>query len=203
MHCGPRRWKREAAALAMETGTPPRRDAGASAAQALFTTARLGPHITPRPCATKRVAGQPAAFRHTPRTPLRHRAACAGLRTRLDDRVCRAAGARVRTRGVGLHGDASPARGRRRLLRPRHAGRVAAQRDARAQGLDRGSAVRGMSTLVGAEILTEEARAFVTRLHRELNPMRLELLARRQERQRELDAGAPPAFLPGTSATRG
>ena len=33
-----------------------------------------------------------------------------------------------------------------------------------------------MNTLVGAEILTEEARAFVTRLHRELNPVRLELL---------------------------
>ncbi len=59
-----------------------------------------------------------------------------------------------------------------------------------------------MSTLVGAEILTEEARAFVTRLHRELNPVRLELLARRQERQRELDAGALPGFLTKTRGIR-
>jgi malate synthase len=59
-----------------------------------------------------------------------------------------------------------------------------------------------VSTLVGAEILTEDARAFVTRLHRELNPVRLELLERRQERQRELDAGALPGFLPETRAIR-
>jgi malate synthase len=59
-----------------------------------------------------------------------------------------------------------------------------------------------VSTLVGAEILTEEARAFVTRLHRELNPVRLELLARRQERQRELDDGALPGFLPETRGIR-
>ncbi|HWX08935.1 MAG TPA: hypothetical protein VNY33_03065, partial [Gaiellaceae bacterium] len=59
-----------------------------------------------------------------------------------------------------------------------------------------------MSTLVGEEILTEEARAFVTRLHRELNPTRLELLERRHERQRELDAGANPGFLAETRAIR-
>ncbi|HEV7134705.1 MAG TPA: malate synthase A [Gaiellaceae bacterium] len=59
-----------------------------------------------------------------------------------------------------------------------------------------------MSTLAGTEILTEEARAFVTRLHRELNPTRLELLARRAERQRELDAGVLPGFLPETQALR-
>ena len=43
-------------------------------------------------------------------------------------RVRRAAGARVRARGARLHGDAPPARGRRRLLRPRHAGGLAATR---------------------------------------------------------------------------
>ena len=54
----------------------------------------------------------------------------------------RAAGARVRARGGGLHGDAPPARGRRRLLRPRRAGRLGRRElDARAQGLDRGGAV--------------------------------------------------------------
>ena len=62
-----------------------------------------------------------------------------GLRRRLDERVRRAAGARVRARGVGLHRDAASARGGRRLLRPRHAGGVAGQRDARAQGIDGGA----------------------------------------------------------------
>ena len=52
------------------------------------------------------------------------------------------------------------------------------------------------------EILTMEAHAFVTRLHRELNPNRLELLARRHERQEELDAGANPHFLSETRAVR-
>jgi malate synthase len=59
-----------------------------------------------------------------------------------------------------------------------------------------------VSTAVGEEILTEEARAFVTRLHRELNPTRLELLGRRQERQRSLDAGVNPGFLPETRHIR-
>jgi malate synthase len=59
-----------------------------------------------------------------------------------------------------------------------------------------------VSTAVGEEILTAEARAFVTRLHRELNPTRLELLERRQERQRELDGGANPGFLAETRAIR-
>jgi malate synthase len=53
-----------------------------------------------------------------------------------------------------------------------------------------------------AEILTPEALAFVELLDRELRPRRRELLARRTERQRELDAGARPDFLAGTSAVR-
>ncbi|MHB8470905.1 MAG: malate synthase A [Gaiellaceae bacterium] len=52
------------------------------------------------------------------------------------------------------------------------------------------------------EILTVEARAFVTRLHRELGPRRLELLGRRAQRQRELDEGALPGFLPETQHVR-
>ena len=51
-------------------------------------------------------------------------------------------------------------------------------------------------------VLTREALDFVGRLHRELNPMRLELLERRHERQRALDAGALPGFLPETRAIR-
>ncbi len=116
-------------------------------------------------------------------------------------RVRAAAGAGVRDGGVRLHRDAPPARGRRRLLRPRHAGRLARQRDARAQGLDRGGAVREGARArvsVAEETLSREGLAFVERLHRELNPRRLELLEARQERQLRLDAGENPGFLAET-----
>ena len=59
-----------------------------------------------------------------------------------------------------------------------------------------------MSSAVGEEILTTEALAFVERLQRELNPRRLELLRRRQERQVELDAGVNPRFLAETREIR-
>ena len=52
------------------------------------------------------------------------------------------------------------------------------------------------------DILSPAALAFVARLHRELNPVRLELLERRRERQAELDAGAIPDFLSTTSGVR-
>jgi malate synthase len=51
-------------------------------------------------------------------------------------------------------------------------------------------------------VLTQEALDFVGRLHRELNPTRLELLGLRHERQRALDAGALPGFLPETREIR-
>jgi len=51
-------------------------------------------------------------------------------------------------------------------------------------------------------VLSPEALAFVERLHRELNPTRLRLLERRRERQRELDAGVNPRFLPETRELR-
>jgi malate synthase len=53
-----------------------------------------------------------------------------------------------------------------------------------------------------AEILTPEALAFVELLQRELGPRRRELLERRVERQRELDGGARPNFLPETKDVR-
>jgi malate synthase len=53
-----------------------------------------------------------------------------------------------------------------------------------------------------SDVLSREALAFVERLHRELNPTRLELLERRQERQRELDGGANPTFLAETRGVR-
>jgi malate synthase len=54
----------------------------------------------------------------------------------------------------------------------------------------------------GEEVLTPDALAFVARLHRELDPRRLELLERRRERQEELDRGALPGFLRDTRAIR-
>ena len=51
-------------------------------------------------------------------------------------------------------------------------------------------------------ILNERALALVAHLHRQFNPRRLELLARRHQRQAELDAGRLPGFLPETAAIR-
>ncbi|HZS25336.1 MAG TPA: malate synthase A [Gaiellaceae bacterium] len=59
-----------------------------------------------------------------------------------------------------------------------------------------------MSATLGAEGLSEEALELVERLHRELNPRRLELLEARHERQAELDAGVDPGFLPHTHGIR-
>ncbi|HET7707416.1 MAG TPA: malate synthase A, partial [Thermoanaerobaculia bacterium] len=52
------------------------------------------------------------------------------------------------------------------------------------------------------EILTPEAVRFVEMLHREFNPRREELLARREERKKRLDAGELPDFLPDTREIR-
>ena len=52
------------------------------------------------------------------------------------------------------------------------------------------------------DILSSEALEFVAGLHRELNPTRTALLARRAERQRSFDTGALPDFLPETAAVR-
>jgi malate synthase len=52
------------------------------------------------------------------------------------------------------------------------------------------------------DVLTPDAREFVARLHRELNPTRLQLLERRHERQRSLDAGERPDFLADTRQIR-
>ena len=52
------------------------------------------------------------------------------------------------------------------------------------------------------EILTPEALAFVAKLQRAFNARRLELLAKRQERQKQFDAGALPDFLEETKHIR-
>jgi malate synthase len=54
----------------------------------------------------------------------------------------------------------------------------------------------------GDEILTEEALAFVAGLERAFGPRRAELLQARHERQRRLDAGELPDFLPETREIR-
>jgi malate synthase len=53
-----------------------------------------------------------------------------------------------------------------------------------------------------ANILTTEALSFVALLHREFNPARERLLARRAERQSALDAGEQPDFLESTRKIR-
>jgi malate synthase len=58
-----------------------------------------------------------------------------------------------------------------------------------------------VSTVV-EDTLSREGLAFVERLHRELNPRRLELLDARQERQLRLDAGENPGFLAETREIR-
>ncbi len=52
------------------------------------------------------------------------------------------------------------------------------------------------------EILTPQALAFVERLEREFGERRRALLARRRERQRELDGGYQPDWLPATAVVR-
>src|SRR5262245_60606483 len=53
-----------------------------------------------------------------------------------------------------------------------------------------------------AEILTPEALAFVEKLCREFEPTRQKLLAKRVERQTEIDAGAMPDFSAATKHIR-
>jgi malate synthase len=62
--------------------------------------------------------------------------------------------------------------------------------------------VTGRVTAPFSEILTPEALDFVARLHRDFEPRRQELLARREARQREFDSGRSPDFLPETRQVR-
>src|SRR6266545_3712598 len=51
-------------------------------------------------------------------------------------------------------------------------------------------------------ILTREAADFLSMLHREFNPRREELLARRERVKREIDGGKLPDFLSETKSIR-
>src|SRR5207247_1439647 len=53
-----------------------------------------------------------------------------------------------------------------------------------------------------AQLLTMDAMSFLMKLVREFEPTRAKLLARRVERQQEIDAGAMPDFLAATKSIR-
>jgi malate synthase len=65
-----------------------------------------------------------------------------------------------------------------------------------------GIEIRGPVTAAFAEILTPAALQFLAKMSRRFGGRRQELLARRVERQRELDAGRFPDFLPETAEIR-
>ncbi|MEP7085348.1 MAG: malate synthase A, partial [Betaproteobacteria bacterium] len=65
-----------------------------------------------------------------------------------------------------------------------------------------GIQIRGPITADYSEILTPEAVAFVAKLQRAFGARRTELLARRAARQKQLDAGILPDFLPETAGIR-
>lgn len=62
--------------------------------------------------------------------------------------------------------------------------------------------IRGEITPEFAQILTPEALTFIATLQRAFNDRRLELLERRAARQKEIDGGAMPDFLPETAGIR-
>ncbi|HEY5899740.1 MAG TPA: malate synthase A [Burkholderiales bacterium] len=62
--------------------------------------------------------------------------------------------------------------------------------------------VTGRVTAPFAEILSSEALDFLAKLHREFEPRRQELLARRAARQKEFDGGGLPDFLAETRGVR-
>ncbi|MCU1262296.1 MAG: malate synthase [Bryobacterales bacterium] len=59
-----------------------------------------------------------------------------------------------------------------------------------------------MSSSAQEQILTPEAIEFITALSRKFEPTRQKILARRVERQSEIDAGNLPHFLPETASVR-
>ena len=65
-----------------------------------------------------------------------------------------------------------------------------------------GMQVHGPITQDYARILTAEALAFLVKLHRNFDARRRELLARRVQRQKEIDSGKLPDFLLETKAIR-
>ncbi|HZU98153.1 MAG TPA: malate synthase A, partial [Planctomycetota bacterium] len=54
----------------------------------------------------------------------------------------------------------------------------------------------------GLRVLTKEALAFIEELHRTFEPRRREVLAAREARQKDIDQGKLPSFLPETESVR-
>jgi malate synthase len=65
-----------------------------------------------------------------------------------------------------------------------------------------GVEVRAPVGAASADVLSSDALAFLAKLHRSFDERRHELLARRAERQRAIDAGTLPDFLPQTRDVR-
>jgi malate synthase len=65
-----------------------------------------------------------------------------------------------------------------------------------------GVTVQRTMTPQSKEILTEDALSFVAKLSRRFNHRRMELLEAREERQKEIDNGKMPDFLPETKKIR-
>ncbi|MGM0555811.1 MAG: malate synthase A [Myxococcota bacterium] len=65
-----------------------------------------------------------------------------------------------------------------------------------------GVEVTGEVTDAYAEILTEDAVAFIATLHREFNTRRIQLLQKRSERDQEIQNGEMPGFLESTKDIR-
>ena len=65
-----------------------------------------------------------------------------------------------------------------------------------------GLEIKGNVTNEFAEVLTPQAMELVVALHRKFNERRKELLAKRQERQKDIDNGVLPDFLPETKEIR-
>ena len=65
-----------------------------------------------------------------------------------------------------------------------------------------GMQVLGPITQDYASILTGDALAFLVKLHRNFDARRIELLARRVQRQKEIDSGKLPDFLVETKPIR-
>ena len=68
--------------------------------------------------------------------------------------------------------------------------------------LPAGVQILGKITPEVEQVLTAPALAFVANLHRQFNPTRKALLERRAQRQKEIDAGKLPDFLPETAEVR-
>src|SRR2546430_36299 len=68
--------------------------------------------------------------------------------------------------------------------------------------LNKDVAIHGSVNEAHKIILTKDATAFLALLHRTFNPTRKTLLERRAIRQRELDKGILPDFLPETKHIR-